>query len=161
MSNIKCRANFFRSVAAKRLNVSQTYLKKICRQLNILRWPYRKLASLQKKIDGYMVNITKEHLEPDTKYKILVLRLEMQSIIDNPSIINKQKDQDRASSPESPPISPDNNSQQCNLGRTSLSDVTINMVEESASKLSLPIGLNLNVRELQDLLKKQYQQNAV
>ncbi|KAM0991699.1 hypothetical protein ACFX13_010232 [Malus domestica] len=35
------------SEAAKEMNVSQTILKKRCRELGIPRWPYRKLASLQ------------------------------------------------------------------------------------------------------------------
>nr|BAN21752.1 minus dominance protein [Gonium octonarium] len=33
--------------ASKRLCISTTYLKRICRQLGIPRWPYRKVASLE------------------------------------------------------------------------------------------------------------------
>nr|BAK20037.1 minus dominance protein [Gonium maiaprilis]BAK20038.1 minus dominance protein [Gonium maiaprilis] len=33
--------------ASKSLGISTTYLKRICRQLGIPRWPYRKVASLE------------------------------------------------------------------------------------------------------------------
>ncbi|EFC48629.1 predicted protein [Naegleria gruberi] len=44
---------------ASSLNVSVTFLKKVCRRLNISRWPYRKVTSLHKKIsDIKQTNIT-------------------------------------------------------------------------------------------------------
>ncbi|KAL0490144.1 hypothetical protein AKO1_006670 [Acrasis kona] len=43
--------NFPISHAAVSLRVSQTYLKRLCRHLNITRWPYRKLSCIQKKIE--------------------------------------------------------------------------------------------------------------
>eukprot|EP01027_Heterolobosea_sp_BB2_P027361 GEZU01042708.1.p1 GENE.GEZU01042708.1~~GEZU01042708.1.p1 ORF type:complete len:411 (-),score=79.83 GEZU01042708.1:419-1651(-) len=37
--------------ACQKLGVSLTHLKKICREYDIPRWPYRKITSLQRKID--------------------------------------------------------------------------------------------------------------
>ncbi|GMJ13609.1 hypothetical protein HRI_005030000 [Hibiscus trionum] len=40
------------SIAAKEMNVGLTLLKKRCRELNILRWPHRKIKSLQSLINN-------------------------------------------------------------------------------------------------------------
>lgn len=42
--------------AAKELNVGLTVLKKRCRELNIMRWPHRKIKSLQSLIDNAKVS---------------------------------------------------------------------------------------------------------
>ena len=41
--------------AAKQMNVGVTMLKKRCRELNIMRWPRRKIKSLQMVIDSVKV----------------------------------------------------------------------------------------------------------
>ncbi|KAG9147386.1 hypothetical protein Leryth_027671 [Lithospermum erythrorhizon] len=38
--------------AAKKLNVGLTVLKKRCRELNVMRWPHRKIKSLESLIDN-------------------------------------------------------------------------------------------------------------
>ena len=40
---------------ARELNVGVTYLKNICRELGIRKWPYRKLMSLQTLINNVQV----------------------------------------------------------------------------------------------------------
>jgi len=43
------------TMAAKKMNVGVTHLKKRCRELNITRWPHRKLRSLMLLIDNLKV----------------------------------------------------------------------------------------------------------
>lgn len=43
------------NVAAKKMNVGLTLLKRRCRELNIRRWPHRKLKSLKSLIDNVKV----------------------------------------------------------------------------------------------------------
>lgn len=43
------------SEAAKQMNVGLTVLKKRCRELNIMRWPHRKLKSLKSLIKNVQV----------------------------------------------------------------------------------------------------------
>ncbi|KAG9139047.1 hypothetical protein Leryth_026566 [Lithospermum erythrorhizon] len=54
--------------AAKKLNVGLTVLKKRCRELNVMRWPHRKIKSLESLIDNvkglglcYEVEMLEEH----------------------------------------------------------------------------------------------------
>lgn len=49
-------------MAAKELNVGLTMLKKRCRELNINRWPHRKLKSLKSLIGNVKVNYYNTHL---------------------------------------------------------------------------------------------------
>ncbi|KAL0485765.1 RKD1 [Acrasis kona] len=48
--DIQNQFSFPISEAAKNLRISESFLKKTCRRLNINRWPYRRLSSLQKHV---------------------------------------------------------------------------------------------------------------
>ncbi|KAL6575554.1 hypothetical protein OROHE_000931 [Orobanche hederae] len=38
--------------AARKMNICPTVIKKICRKNGVLRWPYRKIKSIKKKISN-------------------------------------------------------------------------------------------------------------
>ncbi|KAF7830728.1 protein RKD4 [Senna tora] len=59
--------------AAKELNVGLTLLKRRCRELNITRWPHRKIKSLQSLIDNELGLI--EEVDMLEKHKRLVEKL--------------------------------------------------------------------------------------
>jgi hypothetical protein len=76
--------------AAKSLNVSETYLKKVSRELDIPRWPYRKLSSLQKRLDILEKMYIKHggSQVPDNIVKeIIDIKTEMKNIKENPAIL--------------------------------------------------------------------------
>lgn len=62
------------SKAAKELKVSLTVLKKICRELNIKRWPHRKMKSLKSIIDSVKVSISihQKHLFTITRMLLII-----------------------------------------------------------------------------------------
>ncbi|AES72521.1 putative transcription factor Nin-like family [Medicago truncatula] len=60
------------TMAAKKLNVGVTFLKKRCRELNITRWPHRKLRSLMLLIDNLKdKGLTKEVAMLEKQKKML------------------------------------------------------------------------------------------
>lgn len=66
--------------ACERLGISTTSMKKICRQWYIQRWPFRKLKSLQTKLDKIKKQLKEDSEEdPERKLSLYVrLRLEEQ-----------------------------------------------------------------------------------
>jgi hypothetical protein len=85
------------SRAAKNLAVSETYLKKLCRHFNIYRWPYRKLTSLQKRIDHLVGGVREDLLSEEILLQVAEIREEMHAIKINPSLVLKSstKGQDK------------------------------------------------------------------
>ncbi|KAL0490300.1 hypothetical protein AKO1_009469 [Acrasis kona] len=68
--------------AAECLGVSETYLKRLCRIYSITRWPYRRMRSLQDRLDRLNTNLNTEPQEDLKKIqdKITAIKLEMEEI---------------------------------------------------------------------------------
>ncbi|CAM8900509.1 unnamed protein product [Rhodiola kirilowii] len=63
------------SVAAKKMNVGLTVLKKRCRELNIMRWPHRKLMSLKSLINNVKEMGLEKELEKLEDHKVMVEKM--------------------------------------------------------------------------------------
>jgi hypothetical protein len=79
--------------AAMNLEISLTQLKRICREMDIPRWPYRKLFSIQNKIDE--LNLSLDGSDDLTKERIISkinsYKEEMVFIKNHPKSIAKKK----------------------------------------------------------------------
>ncbi|KAL0490148.1 RKD2 [Acrasis kona] len=72
--------------AASSLNVSQTYLKRLCRHLNIPRWPHRRLSGILRKIEMKEANNGRS----STKAKdISKLKKELAGIMSGGALLKK------------------------------------------------------------------------
>eukprot|EP01039_Chlorochromonas_danica_P006816 gene6816-7529_t len=76
---------------ARHFNTCTTALKKICRKLNINKWPYRQILSLTKSIQSLEMASLNEALDDDLKAQyrkqILILRKTIAEVVNNPSKI--------------------------------------------------------------------------
>ncbi|RYG94705.1 hypothetical protein EON65_57080, partial [archaeon] len=76
---------------AKHLNTCTTALKKICRKLNINKWPYRQILSLTKSIQSIEMASLNEALDDELRNQyrkqIAVLRKTIAEVVHNPSKI--------------------------------------------------------------------------
>jgi hypothetical protein len=76
---------------AKKLKTCTTALKKICRRLNITKWPYRQILSLTKSIQSLEMACLNEHLEEKVRIQyrkqINVLKRTISEVLNNPSKI--------------------------------------------------------------------------
>eukprot|EP01031_Cornospumella_fuschlensis_P033755 gene33755-40844_t len=76
---------------AKHLNTCTTALKKICRKLNINKWPYRQILSLTKSIQSIEMaslnDALDEELRSQYRKQIAVLRKTIAEVVHNPSKI--------------------------------------------------------------------------
>lgn len=82
--------------AARELNICVTALKKICRDMGITRWPYRRIASLQHKKSVLQKSLEKGHKHPEkVQSKIDNIEKKIESLyadvrFSNSDIANKQ-----------------------------------------------------------------------
>eukprot|EP00192_Tetraselmis_astigmatica_P024564 CAMPEP_0117685046 /NCGR_PEP_ID=MMETSP0804-20121206/21506_1 /TAXON_ID=1074897 /ORGANISM="Tetraselmis astigmatica, Strain CCMP880" /LENGTH=418 /DNA_ID=CAMNT_0005496243 /DNA_START=391 /DNA_END=1647 /DNA_ORIENTATION=- len=73
-------AKYFRlpiSTAAQRLQVGETWLKQKCRQHNIIRWPYRKVRSIEKFMRKIEANLRDECASGGTQHRIAQFRQQL------------------------------------------------------------------------------------
>jgi hypothetical protein len=78
------------AVAAQHLGISKTQLKKLCREHNIPRWPYRRLKSIQSKIDVLKCQLEKNTNQDEVstfKKQIEELQQKKEFIKQNPKSI--------------------------------------------------------------------------
>lgn len=75
--------------AAIELKLSETYLKAICRFLDIPRWPYRRLTCLQKRFDLLEAKFLRSGNEP-IKKQLLKITNEIEEIQNDPSLVSQK-----------------------------------------------------------------------
>jgi hypothetical protein len=70
--------------AAEGLGVSESYLKRLCRVFSITRWPYRRVRSLQEKIDRLQESLTDDPFVnvDHVNSKVETLQKEMEEIFE-------------------------------------------------------------------------------
>jgi hypothetical protein len=83
--------------AAQILGISLTQLKRLCREFNIPRWPYRRLNSIQRRIEVLTIMLERnnqtggdDRTARDTRDEMRKLQEEARSIKEDPTIVTKQ-----------------------------------------------------------------------
>jgi len=82
--------------AAQILGISLTQLKRLCREFNIPRWPYRRLNSIQRRIEVLTIMLERnansgdDRTIRDTREEMRKLQEEARSIKEDPTIVTKQ-----------------------------------------------------------------------
>ncbi|PHT36886.1 hypothetical protein CQW23_24586 [Capsicum baccatum] len=65
-------------IAAKKLNICPTVMKKVCRRDGLSRWPYRKINSIQRKISLREKCLSSNHVEERASAKAAIAKLEQE-----------------------------------------------------------------------------------
>lgn len=77
---------------SKSLGICTTMLKKICRKNGISRWPYRKIRSIDKILDGLEILLRSNPPDADEiSREIAFYRFKRQNIISHPEILTSSK----------------------------------------------------------------------
>ncbi|XP_009608942.1 uncharacterized protein [Nicotiana tomentosiformis] len=63
-------------IAAKKLNICPTVMKKVCRRDGLLRWPYRKIKSIKRKISKREKSLSSSDVEERASAKAEIAKLE-------------------------------------------------------------------------------------
>lgn len=84
--------------AADKLLISVSFLKRRCRKLNINKWPFRKIHSLETKIDNYMEKYNENESDENNGkknkkllIKMLTIRKQIDDIYKHPIHLGKRK----------------------------------------------------------------------
>ncbi|CAH9076739.1 unnamed protein product [Cuscuta europaea] len=64
--------------AARRMNICPTVMKKICRRDGLVRWPYRKVRSIQRKIVNRSKSLSANDAEERDRARVEILELQQQ-----------------------------------------------------------------------------------
>ncbi|CAH9065182.1 unnamed protein product [Cuscuta epithymum] len=64
--------------AARRMNICPTVMKKICRRDGLVRWPYRKVRSIQRKIVNKSKSLSANDAEERNCAHVEILELQQQ-----------------------------------------------------------------------------------
>lgn len=89
LDKLRCYFHLQSADVAKLLGIGRTMMKRVCRRLNIKKWPYRQIRSIAQTIQSYEITSLHSSEATEISEKISLMKKELQSLMADPTIDSK------------------------------------------------------------------------